>query len=66
MVVENILELITCEIERLSDEVDEYRKEMDRSETFGSKYWMWHDRYQATFIKHTYLTGLLDKIRRLQ
>lgn len=59
------LDLITCEIERLCDEVDEYRAEMDDCETFGSKYWMWHDKYQASFIKYTYLTGLLDKLRGL-
>ena len=65
MSVDNILDLIARELERLCDEINEYRSGMDNSEAFGKKYWMWHDKYQAAFIKHTYLTGLLDKIRRL-
>ncbi len=60
--VEEILTYLHCEIDRLDDEVTEYRSAMDRCEPFGSKYWLYHDKYQAAFINKSYLANVIKHI----
>ena len=57
-----ILVLISREIQRFENDINEYRKKMDECEEFSKHYWLCHDKYQSSFIIKTYLVGLLEKI----
>lgn len=63
IIIQRATEIISREIERLVEDMDKYREQIDNCIPFSGEYWKYHDKHSQCLIEINCLTAIKNLLK---